>query len=88
MKLWLTKWLALLVQALLHSLTGLVSCRSASNFEVAAKPRDVALRRGAELFFVVTAEVRWILVATFKPALAASRSPASISRLPCRRICF
>jgi hypothetical protein len=42
------------------------SGRSASNFEVASKLRDVALRRGAELFFVVAAEVRWILVANFE----------------------
>ena len=42
------------------------SCRGASNFEVAAQPRDVALRRCAELFFVVAAEVRWVLVADFE----------------------
>jgi hypothetical protein len=46
--------------------TAPASFRSASNFEVAAQPRDVALRRGSELFFVVAAEVRWILVADFE----------------------
>lgn len=37
-------------------------CKSSSNFKVAAQPRDVAVRRGTEQLFILTAKIRRVFI--------------------------